>query len=75
MAPEPHVSLRAVAARWGVCRNTVLKLVDRGELKAMRIGGQLRFRMATLKAYEEELEAAPPTKRKTTYRGRQRRAI
>ena len=72
MADEPCVSVRALAKRWGVCRNTVLRLVWAGKLKALRIGEQIRFRIATIKAYEEELESAPPEKFRARGGGRKR---
>jgi excisionase family DNA binding protein len=39
----PALSPGAVAARLGVCRETVYRLISRGELPALRIGSLLRI--------------------------------
>ncbi len=42
-----------VAAEWGVHRNTIHRLVARGDLRAVRVGRRLRFRPEDVRAYLE----------------------
>lgn len=46
------LSLEALASRWGVSIRTLRRMVARGELKAHRIGAQLRFSDEDVVAYE-----------------------
>ena len=41
-----HVSLDAVAEAASISRETVRRMIARGELPAVRIGGQLRVRVS-----------------------------
>jgi excisionase family DNA binding protein len=45
------LSVGAVAAQLGVCRDTVYRLIQRGELPAARVGSLLRVRRPALEAY------------------------
>lgn len=42
-APKRYQSLQEVAEAWGVSVRTVRRLIAQGELKAYRIGGQVRI--------------------------------
>lgn len=44
------VDVPAVARRWGVRAMTVYRLVERGQLRAVRIGRALRFRLPDIEA-------------------------
>jgi excisionase family DNA binding protein len=46
-------TVRQVAQRFAISKATVFTLVHSGELKATRIGNQLRFREEDLREYEE----------------------
>ena len=50
--PKPLSTLETLAARWGVSVRTLRRMVARGELKAHRIGSQLRFSEEDVAAYE-----------------------
>jgi predicted DNA-binding transcriptional regulator AlpA len=65
------ISIDDVAARWGVHRATVLRIYYRGELPAVSVGtgakrSTLRFRLATIEAFEKQRErsAKGPAKRR-----------
>jgi excisionase family DNA binding protein len=45
------LSVGEVAAQLGVCRDTVYRLIQRGELPAARVGSLLRVRRPGLEAY------------------------
>jgi excisionase family DNA binding protein len=45
------LSVSEVAAQLGVCRDTVYRLIQRGELPAARVGSLLRVRRPGLEAY------------------------
>jgi excisionase family DNA binding protein len=45
------LSVGEVAAQLGVCRDTVYRLIQRGELPAARVGSHLRVRRPGLEAY------------------------
>ena len=45
-------TLEALASRWGVSVRTLRRIVARGELKAHRIGSQLRFSEEDVTVYE-----------------------
>jgi excisionase family DNA binding protein len=46
--PERLLGVREVAARLGVCRATVYAMVERGELRCVRIAASLRIHPADL---------------------------
>jgi len=45
------LSPRQVAEQLGVCRETIYRLIDRGELAAARVGSALRVSSYDLEAY------------------------
>lgn len=51
-APRILLTLAEVAARWRVHRKTVIRLLSRGEIEGLRIGGQIRVRAESVEAYE-----------------------
>jgi excisionase family DNA binding protein len=52
-----HWTIDALAVRWAVSVRTVRRLIERGELRAIRIGGQLRISPETVERFEERHEA------------------
>jgi excisionase family DNA binding protein len=50
--PKALSTLETLAARWGVSVRTLRRMVARGDLKAYRIGSQLRFSEEDVRAYE-----------------------
>jgi excisionase family DNA binding protein len=50
--PKSLSTLAALSKRWGVSVRTLRRMVARGELKAHRIGSQLRFSEEDVTAYE-----------------------
>jgi len=53
MDPHPYAyNAETLAARWGVSAATVRNLVRSGQLKAFRIGRQIRIRPEQVDAYE-----------------------
>jgi excisionase family DNA binding protein len=52
-----RLTVEDVAARWEVSIRTVRRLVDRGELKCLRIGRQMRFTAEDLAAYERAVRS------------------
>jgi len=40
---RPYWTIEALAARWAISARTVRRLIERGQLRAIRIGGQLRI--------------------------------
>jgi excisionase family DNA binding protein len=50
--PKPLSNLETLASRWGVSVRTLRRMVARGELKAHRIGSQLRFSEEDVTVYE-----------------------
>jgi excisionase family DNA binding protein len=52
-----HWTIGALATRWAVSARTVRRLIERGELRAIRIGGQLRISPETVERFEERHEA------------------
>ncbi len=42
---EPYLSVREVAQRWGVHRNTIYNLIRRGEIRVVRVSPKA-FRIA-----------------------------
>jgi excisionase family DNA binding protein len=55
-AGRPHWTIDALAARWAVSTRTVRRLIDSGQLRAIRIGGQLRVSPEVVERYEERQE-------------------
>lgn len=51
--PKPLSTLETPANRWSVSARTLRRMVARGELKAHRIGSQLRFSEEDVTAYEK----------------------
>ncbi len=47
----PLLSVREAAQLMGVSRGTAYRLMDRGELSAVRVGGQLRVDRDELREY------------------------
>jgi excisionase family DNA binding protein len=56
-------SVRDVAQRWTVHPKTVMREIERGRLRALRVGRQLRIHRNELARYEERHEFVPPTVR------------
>jgi excisionase family DNA binding protein len=61
-APSDHVerahwTMNALADRWAISARTVRRLIERGELRAIRVGGQLRISPETIERFEERHEA------------------
>jgi excisionase family DNA binding protein len=54
---RPCWTIDALATRWAVSTRTVRRLIERGELRATRIGGQLRISPETVERFEERHEA------------------
>lgn len=59
-APHALLTLNEVAARWRVHRKTVIRLLSRGEIEGLRIGGQIRVRAESVEAYEAANATAAP---------------
>jgi excisionase family DNA binding protein len=53
------LSVKEVAGRLGVSEQTVLKLIERGELATSRVGRQYRVAEADLAAYLERTKVRP----------------
>ena len=51
-SPERFWTTRQIAERWLVSARTVRRLIEAGELRAHRMGKQIRIRLADLLAYE-----------------------
>jgi excisionase family DNA binding protein len=51
-----HWTSDALAARWAVSTRTVRRLIERGEIRAIRVGGQLRVSPEALERFEERQE-------------------
>lgn len=49
---DPLLTVAEVAARWRVHRRTIVRMLDRGDLDGVRIGGQIRVRPESVDAYE-----------------------
>jgi excisionase family DNA binding protein len=47
-----HWTIDALATRWAVSTRTVRRLIERGELHAIRIGSQLRISPETVERFE-----------------------
>ena len=56
---QDFVSLKEVAQRLHVSRDTVRRLVERGDLMGYRIGTQLRFTADDVGAYLRRVVAVP----------------
>jgi excisionase family DNA binding protein len=48
--PERLLTVREVASRLGVCRATVYAMVERGELRCVRVSNAVRIHPADLSA-------------------------
>jgi excisionase family DNA binding protein len=46
-----------LATHWAVSARTVRRLIERGELRAIRVGGQLRISPEAVERFEERHEA------------------
>jgi len=51
-----HLSTADVAARWDVSTDTVRRLIRRGDLAALKVGRNVRIRLADLIEYEQRAE-------------------
>ena len=65
-------TVETLAKIWGVSAGTVRNLVNTGELKALRVGRQIRIRPEHVEEYElrqavAEPEAEPPRPRRETW--------
>jgi len=49
-----HLTSAQLAERWGVSVRTVQRLTKAGELRCVRIGRQIRFRLEDILAYERK---------------------
>ena len=47
------LGIDALVQRWGVHRNTVIREIQRGRLRAVKIGHNWRVSPQSLRAYEE----------------------
>ena len=54
---RPYWTIDALATHWAVSARTVRRLIERGELRAIRVGGQLRISPETIERFEERHEA------------------
>jgi excisionase family DNA binding protein len=55
----PMIDLEQVAKQLGVSTQTVRRLVQKGELRAYRIGSQLRFKEEEVNAYIDAQVVSP----------------
>ncbi len=62
-----RLTVRKVAALFGVCRATVYAMVERGQLPHLRLGAQIRFRTEVLRL----LPLAVPNQRSIAARSKQ----
>ena len=53
------LSLRELAARWGVDVKTLRGMIDRGELPVVRLGRLIRVPVAVIRSIESQGSAAP----------------
>lgn len=53
----PALSYKQLAFRWGVSRMTIRRVVDRGELPAMKLAGKMVVLGEDWKSYEEQCKA------------------
>ena len=49
-------TVKTLAERWQISAMSVYRLAKRGELKATKIGSQIRFNIDDVRAYEERRE-------------------
>lgn len=59
--PNPMLSAAQVAEELAIHARTVLNLIYRGELKAVRVGGQWRIRERDLNSYLDRKKYQPPS--------------
>jgi excisionase family DNA binding protein len=58
---EPEfVSIREAGRRLGVCARTIRREIERGRLKAIRVGRSLRIRISELSRYMENQTIGVP---------------
>ena len=68
-APEgaaAFFSIATIATRWGVCERTIRRLIDSGELRAHKIGGQIRIAEVDAKAFLQSNIVSRSTPKKRT---------
>jgi excisionase family DNA binding protein len=49
---RPFLTVEQLADRWQVSERTVRRMIERGELRALRVGPQLRVPLEVLDRYE-----------------------
>jgi excisionase family DNA binding protein len=54
-----YLTPSGLAQQWAVSRRTVLRLIERGELHAVRVGEQWRIPAGAVEVYEAEHTAQP----------------
>lgn len=57
--PAVLLTPRDVAVRLGVCRDTVYRLAERGELRVIRVGASIRIAPGDLDIFLEKHARAP----------------
>lgn len=50
-------TVQDLMSRWSVSRSTIYREIARGRLKRDHIGGQVRFKVASIEAYEKNLSS------------------
>lgn len=61
MDNERLLKMPEVAAKLGLSRTAIYRLIDRGELRPVHIGGALRFPSSTLNEWIENLKGEVET--------------
>jgi excisionase family DNA binding protein len=64
-------TVEALSTRWQVSQRTVRRLIERGQLRAVRIGGQLRVAADVLQRFEERHEVQRPVLPRVSTVGKQ----
>lgn len=59
--PGRFYSPQAVAERWGICRNTVYRKIQDGELRARKIGRGWAVHGTAIRDYETGTDFSAPT--------------
>ncbi|MDH6245536.1 helix-turn-helix domain-containing protein [Mycobacterium sp. OTB74] len=57
---DPELLVPAVAEELGICKETVLRAIRSGRLRAMRIGRGYRIRASWIDEYRENATVAAP---------------
>lgn len=52
--PAKFFSYNELAERWKLDRPTIIEVAKRGEIEKSRVGGAVRFALATIRAFEEK---------------------